>query len=190
MTVTIKPLSPGLVDDFLYFFDHRAFIDNPDWAGCYCMYFFNTGTEEDFGARDEATNRKEATELIRQGGMQGYLAYIGKTPVGWCNVNRKDTFPFLIKDKRLLSPEDSRCRAITCFTVDPAHRREGIARLLLNHIIEEHDRHFHGILEAYPRNNPSGDAEHYHGPMSLYLSAGFTAVKTLEGYTILRYIGR
>ncbi len=29
-------LTPSLSDDFLLFFDHVAFADNPDWSDRYC----------------------------------------------------------------------------------------------------------------------------------------------------------
>lgn len=39
MKLTIKPLKKELIDDYLFFFDHRAFCNNPDWAACYCMFY-------------------------------------------------------------------------------------------------------------------------------------------------------
>ena len=190
MALEVKDLTPAIMDDFLTFFDDIAFTDNPEWAGCYCMYYHNTGTEEEFEQRGNNRNRKDAVEYIRSGLMQGFLAYEEGNPIGWCNVNDKSVYPFLLKDKKLRSPEDSRCRSIVCFTVAPSHRRQGVARTLLEHVLKDHNTNHRGILEAYPRNAPSGDAERYHGPMGLYLSAGFTAVKTLEDYTIVRYISR
>ena len=36
MNLTIKPLTPELTDDFLDFFDNRAFSDNNPMGPCYC----------------------------------------------------------------------------------------------------------------------------------------------------------
>ena len=49
--LVIKELNPSLKDDFLYFFDHIAFADNPDWSDCYCsLYHFpNKGKAESRG---------------------------------------------------------------------------------------------------------------------------------------------
>src|SRR5437588_3701687 len=35
--IEVKPLGVDTLDDFLAFFDRRAFMDNPFWFGCYCM---------------------------------------------------------------------------------------------------------------------------------------------------------
>jgi uncharacterized protein YndB with AHSA1/START domain len=40
----IRPLTPDRIDDFLRFFDHDAFADNPYWAHCYCTHFSREGT--------------------------------------------------------------------------------------------------------------------------------------------------
>ncbi|MBN2051866.1 MAG: GNAT family N-acetyltransferase [Spirochaetales bacterium] len=189
MNLSIKALSPDTAEDFFTFFDHIAFSDNPDWAGCYCMYYHNNGSIEDFANSTAEKNRKAAAALIESGGMQGFLAYLDDGPAGWCNVNKKTAYPFLLKDPQILSPEDHRCRAVTCFTIAPGYRRRGIARRLLEHIIEDHRLHHQGILEAYPRKQAEGDAQHYHGPLELYLSSGFKAVKSLDQYTIVRYPG-
>lgn len=34
----IRELSPDLLEDYLDFFDHAAFADNPEWAACYCYF--------------------------------------------------------------------------------------------------------------------------------------------------------
>jgi len=39
MNINIKKLSPQFIEDYLYFFDHRAFCNHPEWAGCYCMFY-------------------------------------------------------------------------------------------------------------------------------------------------------
>ena len=36
--LTIKTLNDETLEDYLYFFDHVAFADHPDWAGCYCTF--------------------------------------------------------------------------------------------------------------------------------------------------------
>ena len=46
MNIAIKALSLDLIDDFLYFFDEIAFTDNPEWSGCYCVFYHHNGDEE------------------------------------------------------------------------------------------------------------------------------------------------
>jgi len=39
--VLIKEPTPSLRDDFLLFFDHVAFAEDPDWSDCYCSAYEN-----------------------------------------------------------------------------------------------------------------------------------------------------
>ncbi len=41
----VEELFPSLRNDFLLFFDHVAFADNPDWSDCHCSayHFANKG---------------------------------------------------------------------------------------------------------------------------------------------------
>jgi hypothetical protein len=41
LKLIVKELTPSLRDDFLLFFDHVAFVDNPDWSDCYCSAYEN-----------------------------------------------------------------------------------------------------------------------------------------------------
>src|SRR5437773_9501543 len=64
--LVIKELTQSLRDDFLLFFDHVAFADNPDWSDCYCWacHFANEGMAE---------SRREASSLIEQDRIFGEL---------------------------------------------------------------------------------------------------------------------
>ena len=66
--IVVKELSPSLRDDFLLFFDHVAFADNPDWSDCYCSAYH-------FANKGKAESRREASSLIEEGRMHGFLAY-------------------------------------------------------------------------------------------------------------------
>ncbi len=35
--LTIHPVTEDRLDDWAAFFDHDAFVGNPEWAGCYCL---------------------------------------------------------------------------------------------------------------------------------------------------------
>ena len=41
-------------------------------------------------------------------------------------------------------------------------------------------------VEAYPPKEASSDARAYHGPLSLYLGAGFEQVRDLDRYVMVR----
>jgi len=42
------------------------------------------------------------------------------------------------------------------------------------------------IVEAYRREEASTDAGHYHGPLQMYLRAGFAVHRRLAGYLVVR----
>ncbi len=41
-------------------------------------------------------------------------------------------------------------------------------------------------VEAYPRKGELTSAQHYHGPLSMYMKAGFSLHKTFSNYDIVR----
>ncbi len=93
-TWSIEPLSRERLNDWLGFFEGRAFVDNPMWGSCYCTHFHR---EKDGSGKPEGmTNRNFAIRLIETGQMQGYLAYSAEgIVVGWCNANDRQAFPAL-----------------------------------------------------------------------------------------------
>jgi GNAT superfamily N-acetyltransferase len=90
-TWSIEPLSKERLNDWLGFFESRAFVDNPMWGSCYCTYFHNG--KDGQGKPKGMTNRNFAIRLIETGQMQGYLAYsVEGVVVGWCNANDRQAF--------------------------------------------------------------------------------------------------
>lgn len=184
--IIIKKLSETTLDDFLYFFDEVAFADNPEWAGCYCCYFHFEGTEEEWMKQTSEENRRTAIELSRHGHLQGFLAYVDGKPIGWCNVNRKHEFVQLKQNPELLFKDDPNIISITCFTVAPGFRRQGVADRLLKFIIDYYTYRDFQVLEAYPIRVAKSDAEHYHGPVSLFKNHGFEEFKTTNEFIVVR----
>lgn len=168
----IRALTPELAEDFFAFFDHRAFSDNPYWKGCYCTFFHRPEHVSEEEAKRRPTRREQAKALIREGVLRGYLAYDGGQVVGWCNANRKAGF------LRLGPMEESaeETLSIVCFVIDPARRRQGIARALLGRALEEAAKAGLRWAEAYPAPRARSESGHYHGPLALYESFGFQRV--------------
>ncbi|UZX03673.1 GNAT family N-acetyltransferase [Arthrobacter sp. CDRTa11] len=81
--------------------------------------------------------------------------------------------------------------AVTCFVVDPRHRRSGVAAALLQAAVEHAGTNGARILEGYPVD-PSlrpkaGAADLYHGTLNLFLEAGFKVVSTaVPGRAVVR----
>ncbi len=92
-TLKVSSLAPELLDHYLSFFDQDAFVDNPDWAGCYCQFYLIDHRNVDWDSLPAAQNRQSAIERIAAGKMQGYLAYSDGKAVGWCRAAPRESFP-------------------------------------------------------------------------------------------------
>ncbi len=186
MTLDIKPLSKDLMDDFLAFFDHEAFADNPDWAGCYCQFYHYAAGDPRWDEAGGQENRALAREGILGGRMQGYLAYADGKAVGWCNAGPKAGYIRLMSDQRLCGDDDAHTFSIVCYVVDARLRRQGIARALLQQACADARKQHYAYAEAYPQLLEASDASHYHGPQSLYEEEGFRVHKELGASCVMR----
>ncbi len=186
MAIEIRSLGPQLVDDYLDYFDHTAFTDNPDWAGCYCYFYLADHLEQDWDMRIAEQNRRAVSDLITSGGMHGYLAYVDGEVAGWCHAGPKTYFPTLIASEELAEPDMAETGSIVCFNVAPAQRRRGIAAALLEAACQGFAVLGLKVAEAYPRPEASSDAAHYHGPLQMYLRAGFETHRQFLTYQVVR----
>jgi len=182
----IRELTPELLNDFLNFFDHHAFADNPAWFGCYCMYYHFTGTGEEWDKRSASENREAISDLIKRGEAHGLLAYVGERPVGWCHAAPRTTIPRLKIYRDFAVEDPERAGSIVCFVIAKPFRGQGIARRLLDVACEIFTRQGLTFAEAYPRKHSESDADNFPGPLKMYLDAGFTVFRELERYVIVR----
>ena len=61
----IHRLTPERLNDFLDFFDTRAFTDNRDWSGCYSFFpYYDPATDGDWSERTAAENRAAMCEAV------------------------------------------------------------------------------------------------------------------------------
>jgi len=182
----IRELTPELLEDYLKFFDHDAFADNPDWAGCYCMYYHFSGTDEEWFARTASDNRAAISDLIRNGEAHGLLAYVDGKPVGWCKAAPRLSLPRLGLHKDLQVDDADRVGSIVCFVIAKPYRGHGIARSLLDAACEVLARRGLAFAEAYPRRHAESEADNYPGPLKMYLAAGFTIFREVDRCAIVR----
>lgn len=169
----LRALTPDLAGDFFTFFDHRAFADNPYWKGCYCTFFHRPEQVSEEARKHRLSRREQARIMIQDGLLQGYLAYDDEgCVIGWCNANRKTAFVRL----GAVSPVEEGVLSVVCFVIDPAHRRQGIARALLERAIQDAGDQGFQWIEAYPSVRARSESGHYHGPLGLYISLGFEKI--------------
>lgn len=183
MDIIIKPLTPDLLKDYLFFFDNIVFTDNPDWSICYCFSYHFIGTSEQWNKEE---NRSSAIRYINEGKMLGYLAYSGDKPVGWCNVNNRLCYERLLKYYDLIdNPEDKVC-SIVCFLMEPDYRRKGIAQKIIEQICADYSIQNYDYIEAYPGKGKLSCEGHFKGPLELYEKFDFKIEKEFDDYLVVR----
>ena len=109
MRLEIKRLGPELTEDYLDFFNNRAFTDNPPWGGCYCIGWQMGREAQDRQDRAVAQSdggeaaimailAEEVRAQIASGALRGYLAYADGLCIGWCNANDRANLQMCIRD--------------------------------------------------------------------------------------------
>jgi len=182
--LTLRRLEPALLPDFLAFFDGDAFADNPKWRSCYCQYLHVDHRQLRWAERTERLNRDAACTRIPAGQMQGWLAYHEGRVVGWCSAAPRPLYEALADEP---DPDAARIGTIGCFVVAQPRRRRGVARALLDAACAGFRDQGLAWAEAMPHENAQGDAQNHHGPLALYLGAGFQVHRRdADGRVIVR----
>ncbi len=181
----IREADKAALDDFPSF-DHDAFVDNPDWAGCYCTFYQFTGTGKEWSESRAPENRHRASSLISEGRMRGLLAYNYGKPVAWCNAAPRESYLALTRILKLSMTEPEQVGSIVCFVVAPTHRGNGIASALLEAACEKFRESGLECAEAYPSKDSESAADNFPGPLSMYLKAGLSPLRQTPGYTVVR----
>lgn len=183
--VTVQAMSEARIDDWLSFFDHDAFADNPDWASCYRLEPHSPAPPE-MPERPWRQIREMMVDRFRRGTTAGYLAYVDGRCVGWVNASLRADYE-IFKDVDLNGPEPRSVIGIACYVIAPPWRQHGVATAMLERIIEDAASRGASWIEAYPHNKPAeGGAGHFRGPVSMYTARGFEPVEVRERYTVVR----
>lgn len=183
--ITISPVTEDSIDDWLQFFDHDGFADNPRWASCYCLQPHLPTTDENLDS-PWRESRSIMVKRILKGETFGYLAYVDNKPAGWVNAS-------LLSDYELFQhvdpngPASASIIGVSCFVIAPPYRRHGLASALLDRAIADAATRGASWIEGYPRNGPeSNDPAHFRGPYYMYTKRGFQPVVVRERDTVMR----
>ena len=176
--IEIFPLTPRRLPDFLDFFDHRAFVDHPQWQSCYCHFPHADHATIAWKDRTAGQNRAATCERIAAETMTGWLAYAHGQAIGWCNAGPRRFVAGLFDAPEPLA---ERIGAIACFVVAPAFRGRRVATALLGAACEGLRERGLEWAEAYPRADAADAAQNHYGPLAMYRAASFEVVKDEPG---------
>src|SRR5437867_1666696 len=124
--------------------------------------------------------------------MEGYFAYDGGEVDVCVNAQLRHKLRHCF-DRLSISATSLACAAfeaaaIVCFVIAPTQRRRGIARALLSGTLESFAARGFKLVDAFPFK--SGDSElaadHYHGPLPIFLDAGFSVLSEHRDLTVVR----
>lgn len=195
-SLIVTALRPRQAGDFLRFFDHErgaAFADNPRWAKCYCHYYQVPKTLR-WASLSGPQNRAAMQARIEVGEMEGFLAYDRDEVVGWLNAQPRHKLAHCF-DRMGIAPTRLPCApseavAIVCFVIAPTRRRQGIARALLAAALASFAARGLRLVDAFPFKSGRREnaADHYHGPLPIFLEAGFAVLREERNLTVVRKI--
>lgn len=178
----VVQLSAETVDDF---FQLHSIEYGCGW--CYCVAWW-TPSWQGWGERTAEDNYNLRMELFNQGHYDGYLAYVGGEPVGWCQAGRRNRLEKLNDQFDLQeSASDSEIWSITCFLVSPEWRRKRVAATMLGKVLDDLRKRGVTTVEAYPKRGEDQDElDLWNGAEAMYLQAGFEVIKDDDERPILR----
>lgn len=175
----VRDLSAATWPDFERFFARYNGVQ----AGCWCMYYHRTGitpgkTQEEKIERNHSDKR----DLVMANKSRGILIYDGNEVISSCQYGTREELPRIDKGWNYQALDIDRPTEhfwrITCFFVDKAYRRRGIAKLTLKSVLRKISELGGGIVEAYPVTN-SKALRIWFGTVSMYQDEGFYHVAQL-----------
>lgn len=193
MNITIRRLDRKLTNQYLDFFDNRAFSDGNPNGPCYCTSPNQTQDEiktmviefKKNGVKD--TVRKYAVKMLNQGKIHGYLAFDGDTSIGWCNAADIETYTGFVPDfARQITC--GKTVAIVCFEIAPGYRGKGIASALINRVCDDAKKAGYIAVEGYAQVKDLRDEFDFTGPVRLFSKAGFNEVARQNGQIVMRKV--
>lgn len=182
MEITVKKLTPDLAEEYIDYFDNRAFSDGNKEMGCYCVWHHWTDKceyERSLLPENERAccKRNYAAELIQSGRLNGFAAFCDGKMVGFCNADRKSSYFRLSGESDL---GNDKILSIVCFTVAPDMRRRGIAKAMLACACEYAKENGFDCVEGYPKIGEFSVSD-CGGSAAMFLEQGFEIAEANDG---------
>lgn len=184
MDVKVYQLNPGMAEDYIRYFDGRAFADGNPERGCYCVWHHWTQRQEEERSllpehERPHCKRDYARALIEQGTLNGFAAYADGQMVGFCNADNREHYFRLSRENR---PEiwektlpGEKVLSIVCYIVAPDLRRRGIAKALLAHACHYAAENGFDYVEGYPAQGTFTPRD-CGGSAAMYREQGFEII--------------
>ncbi len=186
---SIVEFDKSRIKDYLCFFDKA----NSGSVVCYCTLWNMTQKEIDRKIlepviRNEAklfqSARKAAIEMIDAEKMHGYLAYEGKTPVGWCNCDDKGNYTFLARHVPA-GPGKEKTKSIVCLKVTEDKDFFEVGSALLETVCKSSKAEGYSCIEVYPHEGAMICSD-FGDSIQLYQANGFELLSMNNGAAVLR----
>ncbi len=184
--LAVRELSPTTLQDYLHYFDHIGFTDNPKWASCYCRFYHFPHDRQNWDEQTGDQNRAAIIDLINNDQHHGYLAYVDDQLAGWCHAAPRTELYAMQLDEDLKVDEAGQVGSIVCFNIAPNQRGQGVASALLTAACDGFKKLGLMYAEGYPRLNTDSVTSNYKGPLKMYLNAGFTKFREFEQFVMVR----
>ena len=161
--------------------DVAKLLDGTGEQGCWCQAWRGFDAKSISGGKSRPDLLREQ---MRSGpSAPGYMAYLDGRPVGWVGVSVRTETPRLVNSRTIPSVDDLPVWSIGCFRILPGHRRRGVARALLDGVVDAARAAGAPGVEAYPID-PGGRRVEvgagFVGIASMFDAAGFSRVRTTE----------
>jgi GNAT superfamily N-acetyltransferase len=152
---------------------------------CWCQYWRVSASE--YGRLRKGELHEERTAQHKQALRSqlelpippGMLAYIQDQMVGWCGFGPRQEMDRLVRSRTIPKVDDRPVWAIFCFLVRVGYRRRGVARALLQGLVQYARDQGVQTLEAYPIDPGEKRVDvtsAYVGTMGMFEEAGFQRV--------------
>ena len=166
---------------------------------CYCRYWHFPGDKNAWLERcyvDAGRNEAELREAAAQGSeeAQGVVAFAGGELVGWAKVAPSGGMKKFYEQRYYRGLQVLQGRptegvfTVGCLLVHPEHRGRRVAHALVKEAVALARARGAAALEAFPRRTEGrvSDEEHWMGPESAFLEAGFAVVEASPPYPVYR----
>ncbi len=187
--IKVYKLGKDMAEDYIHYFDNRAFLDGDREKGCYCVWHHWTDKHEyerSLMPENERSycKRNYAKELIQNGKLNGFAAVYENQIIGFLNADIKDHYFRLSKEHNPNSwvgtDANDKILSVVCFIVAPDMRRKGIAKALLSYACQYAGGNGYDYVEGYP---PQGEFTIHDcgGSVSMYINHGFKIINVPDG---------